>query len=346
VSPQNSRVSDGDKRRARDIVERALSEGRIIQADRDMRMSQIDNAQSVDELRMLTHDLDRSAMFGGAIDPPSPAAPPPPPPPPPPAPTATPPTTPTGSPPNAASTETSGFQPVFQAGFGNVPYGSSPSMIADEALEGIKAAAGTTAKSAGRSCLGCLIPLVILIVVFAVPAVFFIHDIKGVWDDVQDSLDSASQGPNTGGTDSPEKKPDVLSVNGWNDLEAGVKAATGRTEVFMVVAYPTYASVTATVDATSNRSQTLYWDGSFSGPGTTGTNTEGRIDMADVKGETIVKLIAKAKKLVHNPTSWYVVVEAPVFENASILTFASNEAGDTSTIFATAAGKVVNVTRP
>lgn len=331
MSPQNPRVSDGDKRRAREAVDQALAAGRIIQADRDMRMSQIDNAQSVDELRMLTHDLG-SVMFGGAIPSASPVEPVPP------APT---PVAPLPPPPPPNIPPPAGFQPTYQ----NVPYGS-PQAMADEALEGLKAAAGTTAKSAGRSCLGCLIPLVILIVVLVVPAVFFVHDIKSAWDDVKDSFDTATDNPGGPGSGSSQAPPDVLSAKGWNDLKAGVKAATGGTEAFSVVLYPTYASVTAPVDATSDRAEMLYWDGSFDGPGTKTTSTQKRFDMAAIRGESIVRLVAKAKKLVEDPTTWYVVMQAPDFEGSSILAFASNDFNETGYIAADANGAVIRKNRP
>jgi len=51
------RVSDGERNAAIRAVEAALSEGRIIQADRDRRVDQAQHAQTSSELQMITQDL-------------------------------------------------------------------------------------------------------------------------------------------------------------------------------------------------------------------------------------------------------------------------------------------------
>ena len=327
MSPPSDRVSDGDKRRARQVVDQGLAAGRIIQADHDKRVEQIANAQSVDELRMLTHDLDRDVMFGGAIPSPSPVAAPPPPPPPPPAAPAPMPVAPMAP------------QPVSPvAPTPNVPYGP-PVTISQESISEVEAAVGNAAKKSGRSCLGCLIPLVVVLAVFGGTGLAVYSDVR---DAIQEAFDSASDNGGLPGGSPEKQEADVLSVGGWNDLVAGLREKTGSTEAFTLVAYPTYAVVTAPVDATSGRSQSLHWDGEFgSPPGNGGTSMTDRFDLADIRPGVVIRLVTKARKLVENPTTWYAIVQAPDLEGASITAYASNEFQETAYIAATADGKVV-----
>lgn len=51
------RVSDSDRNAAIKAVDAALADGRIVQADRDHRVSQVRGAQTPSELQMVTHDL-------------------------------------------------------------------------------------------------------------------------------------------------------------------------------------------------------------------------------------------------------------------------------------------------
>jgi hypothetical protein len=308
-------------------VDQGLAAGRIIQADHDKRVEQIANAQSVDELRMLTHDLDRDVMFGGAIPSPSPVAAPPPPPPPPPAAPAPMPVAPMAP------------QPVSPvAPTPNVPYGP-PVTISQESISEVEAAVGNAAKKSGRSCLGCLIPLVVVLAVFGGTGLAVYSDVR---DAIHDAFDSASDNGGLPGSSPEKQEADVLSVGGWNDLVAALREKTGSTEVFTLVAYPTYAVVTAPVDTTSGRSQALYWDGEFgSAPGNGGTSMTDRFDLADIRPGVVIRLVTKARKLVENPTTWYAIVQAPDLEGASITAYASNEFQETAYIAATADGKVV-----
>lgn len=51
------RVSDGERKAARQAVEAALAHGRIVQADHDRRVDQVEHAQTPAELAMVVHDL-------------------------------------------------------------------------------------------------------------------------------------------------------------------------------------------------------------------------------------------------------------------------------------------------
>ncbi|MCW2795506.1 DUF1707 domain-containing protein [Nocardioides sp.] len=318
MSPPSERVGDGDKRRARNVIEQALTSGRIIQADRDKRIEGVDNAQSVDELRMLTHDLDRSAMYGGAIESPMPGAPAPPPM--------------VGPTVGAAGTPPAGSAP-------NVPYGP-PTGISPEALAQIEAQVGAAAKRSGRGCLGCLLPLVIVIAVFGGIGLSTYSDVRDAIDKAfNSSSNSGNPGPNPGSA-SANVVPDVLSVGGWNDLKAAIRSATGRTEAFAVVLYPEYAAVTAPVDATGGHSRSFYWDGELSSSSTSSSTTD-RFDMDDIRPAALVRLVAKARKLVDNPSTWYAIVQPPDYEGTSIMAYAVNEFGDTVYISATADGRII-----
>lgn len=336
----NDRVSDGDKRRARQIVDQGLASGRIIEADRDKRIEQIDNAQSVDELRMLTHDLDRSAMFGGTIEAPSPMAPPPPP--------AQMPSRPAAPPVSAPAPPVApmpGLTPMFGAPAGatppgqpgmSVPYGP-PGGISAESLAQIEASMGAAAKKSGRGCLGCLIPLIVVLAVFGGTGFFVYNDVS---DAIKDAFESSSNNPGPGSA--PENEPpDVLTVDGWNDLKAAVQTATGSTELFTLVLYPDYASITAPAEATGNHTETYFWDGDLNNSNVQSTSQGERFDMDDIRAAVLPRLVAKARKTVDDPSSWYAIVQAPDFEGASIMAYAVNDFGDTVYIAATADGRIV-----
>ena len=57
LSWTTERARDKDRDAAIEVVEAAWADGQIIEADRDKRVEQLLLAQTLDEIRMLTHDL-------------------------------------------------------------------------------------------------------------------------------------------------------------------------------------------------------------------------------------------------------------------------------------------------
>ncbi len=105
--------------------------------------------------------------------------------------------------------------------------------------------------------------------------------------------------------------PRVLSSAGLADLVEAVRAETGSSEVFGATLYPTYAVLDVPVDPTSQRERSLYWDGTLRESSSRGTASEGRIDLADVQPQVLDTLLRKARRLVEEPMTWYVIVEGP-----------------------------------
>jgi hypothetical protein len=215
--------------------------------------------------------------------------------------------------------------------------------MSQETVNQLEASVGAAAQKSGRSCLGCLLPLVLTLAVLAGVGFSTYSDIRSA---LEDAFDSTSDSPFPGLGAAEKEVPDVLSVGGWNDLAAALKTATGRTEAFTLVLYPGYAVVTAPVDGTSARSQLLYWDGELAAPTTKGTSTTDRFDLGDLRPAVVVRLVAKVRKLVDNPSTWYAILEAPDFEGSSIRTFASNEFGETAYLFADVEGRIIRRSAP
>lgn len=120
--------------------------------------------------------------------------------------------------------------------------------------------------------------------------------------------------PSSGVPDGPGAgaPPVVLSAEGLDALVRAVEARTGGSRVFSAVLYPEYAVTDIPVRAGSQDKQGLRWDGAeLADFGPPGTAVTGRVDLAAVDGELLVRLVARAKRLVDDPTSWYVVVEGP-----------------------------------
>ena len=56
MSSPDQQADGGARRAAADLVERALAAGRIVQADRDVRVDQISNARTMQDLDLVVRD--------------------------------------------------------------------------------------------------------------------------------------------------------------------------------------------------------------------------------------------------------------------------------------------------
>lgn len=128
--------------------------------------------------------------------------------------------------------------------------------------------------------------------------------------------------------------PDALSADGLADLRADVESESGGTEVFRAVIYPEYASLDVPVDGSSQRYESMRWDGDLDGFGSKGTSTYARIDLADVDADLVATAVAEVKPLVEDATTWYVVIDGPMGvageEEATLSAYASNEYSETA----------------
>lgn len=319
-------VSDGDRSRAKKLVQQAAAEGRIIEFDRDKRLEQIEGAQSQTELQMITHDLVPQGFA-------------------PPVPPVVPPAISQSMPqPNPAAGTPPAFAPPVNYG-PSAGAGTGAAELAQ--LQAMAANPGGVVKArAARGCLGCLIPLVIAVIVIGAASLAIFSSVRDSVDSVRDMFNSA-QGATDSQTLAPGVEPtddsdiNLLSRGGYSDLIDAIKAQSGSSKVFSVVLYPTYAVVDVPVDATSGRVQSFYWNGVLDTFGSKGTTTDQRFDLNDFDADVIVRLVKKAVAGVDQPNSWYAILGSPGSDGTEIRAFASNEFNETAYIFATRTGKII-----
>ncbi|GAA1794549.1 hypothetical protein GCM10009795_045130 [Nocardioides hankookensis] len=135
---------------------------------------------------------------------------------------------------------------------------------------------------------------------------------------------------------------DVLTADGYDELLDAVDDEAGSTWVFDAVLYPAYAVVSIPADATSQRQESFYWDGSdLSSNDSKSTASFDRFDMSRVEGQVLVDLVDRVKLLVEDPTTWYTIVRAPDQDRAVVWAYATNEYGETAYLGARRDGTVV-----
>lgn len=135
---------------------------------------------------------------------------------------------------------------------------------------------------------------------------------------------------------------DVLSAQGYDDLVAAVSEQSGSTTVFDAVLYPSYAVVSVPADASSNREESFYWDGTdLRSNDLKSTASSRRFDLTHVDASVIVSLVDRVRGLVEDPTTWYAVIRAPDADRSMIWAYATNEYGETAYLGATRDGTVV-----
>ncbi len=156
-----------------------------------------------------------------------------------------------------------------------------------------------------------------------------------------DSDDSAADGVFGG---DPEVQ--VLTVDGLTDLLAAVEAETGSTVVFGATIYPTYAVVSIPADGSSRRELGYSWNGrDLEATGSKGQSSNQRLDLAEIDPAVIPPLLAKARALIENPDSWYVILGRDKFQGEGwVSAYASNEFSEGGYILADRRGREVRRT--
>lgn len=151
-----------------------------------------------------------------------------------------------------------------------------------------------------------------------------------------------SRGSLTSGFD----EVDALSAEGLAELTADVEERTGRTEVFDLSLYPTYAVLSVTVDATSQREDSLQWDGDLEEFGGKGTATTQRFDLTDVDIEVVLAAVETAKTLVEDPETWSASITDSGDEGVTIRGYASNEYSESGYVEVTLDGTEIRRITP
>ncbi len=315
MSERDQQVRDGDREAAIRAVEDALAAGKIVQVDRDMRVQQLQHAQTSDEVRMVTHDLQYRAADHPAPEPVIE-----------PAPTAT---------------------PTYDLAEPQPPYAQPP--YGAPAPTATFTSAGSS--SGGLRMVKIVVPLMLAVFVMATAGVAIsaftgasdtfddiVPDFEGV-EDFEGFDDFEIDGPGPG-----PRPPDVLSVSGYDDLVAAVRQETGSTEVFEVVVYPEYAVIEVPVDGRSGRERSLFWNGELRENGPKGTTDADRFDLDDIDPAVMDRLAKRARTLVDGTiASNYVIIHAPgpTDEGAWFFAYANNEFSEGGYLAADRQGTIV-----
>jgi hypothetical protein len=308
-------ASKADRSRASAVVEAAFASGRIIAADRDLRLGQIRSARTRQDVDLVIRDLPGGlASVAVPASPEAPSAPPVPPVP-------------------AVST---GLQqpwplpgsPSPQPGYG-VEYGPSDDGASAAQISGVAAKVG-----------GAIAVAVFLTVGIAVVGV-----VIAVFSAAGDFTEGPFAEPVDETTYSPGVMPgpdgvNVLTTRGMTDLVSAIEDRTGSTEVFSAVLYPRYAVVSLPVGATGKRYVSHRWDGeALTRTPIKSTSTNPRIDLADLDAEVLLRLLEDNLSRMDDADTWYAVVDSWT-DGPRISVYASNDFGETVYLLADLDGEV------
>jgi hypothetical protein len=308
VTTPDERATTSARNAAIKQVDEALKAGRIVQADHDMRVDQLRQAQMMQDIDLQVRDLQA----------PPPATPPA---------IAPVPPTPTGQqPPNPAQQ-----WPL-------VNY--EPSTSGSTTLSG--SAASTASAGKGGKAIGGVIAAVILVAVIVPIAGAVIAFVSA-----RNSFpDFGSVGPTDETTYAPGQAPgkdgvNVHTVDGYQDLVDAVRDETHATYAYQAVIYPRYAVVEVPT-GTNNRYQDFYWDGQeLQLQDFKGTTDDSQVDLSLLDPAMMIDMLETVRGRVDNPSSWYVVYDDSFGQGPAVSAYASNEFGETSYIVKGLDGTVI-----
>ena len=309
VTSPDERADNKTRDAAIKTVEQALKSGRIVQADRDMRISQLRQAQTMQDIDLTVRDLQTS----------NPAAPP----------TIAPvPPTPTGQVTPSVVQDTSG-QPWPLVNYGPGSGGSSISTL------------GGTSKGGGKAIGGIIAAIILVSVIVPIAgAVIAFVSARNTFPDF------GSVGPTDDTTYLPGQAPgdrgvNVFTVEGYNDLVDAVRDESNGTYAFEAVFYPRYA-VLELPTGTNNRYQSFYWDGeTLALQDIKGTSEDNQVDLSLVDPRQMIDCLNTVRDRTDHPESWYVVISDSFGQGASISCYASNDFGETTYIVQGLDGTVI-----
>jgi len=134
----------------------------------------------------------------------------------------------------------------------------------------------------------------------------------------------------------------LTTASGYDAFVSEVQAKTGSTEVFDATIYPRYAVLDVPVDGSGQRSYGWYYDGRWDKWTGRGTASEERFDLADLDGDVVAATLKKARRLVGDVETAYVLVNAGGREEGVCLSaYATGKDGETGYVDATCDGKLV-----
>ena len=307
-----TRVPPVNRSQANALVDAALKSGRIIQADHDMRLEQIKSAASDQEVDMIVRDLQTPAQMAAAsavpmvsTSPPSVGAP-------------------------TGSTQASG-QPWPLVNYGP---GQGPAPR--------RADLGQVGKTGGK-WIGGIIGLVVLISVI-VPIVGVIIGVVSARDtfddfDFAEPVDETTYLP---GQQPGENGVNVHTIEGYDDMVAGLVDETGSYLAFSAVIYPRYAVLGVPEAATGKRYVNYYWDGrSMASQDFKSTTDDPRLDLSELDAGLMINLLEDVRGRIEDPTSWYISIGSGPTDGApQIAVYASNEYGEGSYVLADKDGNI------
>lgn len=291
-------ASGADRSRASAIVEAAFKSGRIIAADRDLRLGQLKSAQTRQDVDLVVRDLPGGSAAGPAHTMPPPM----------PAPTV------------AARSESS--PPPYA---GSPAPGQRPWPLVDYGPPPLDSAEPVQVSGAAKTAGGVIALAVVLTVAITVVGVAV-----AIFSASQDFTEGPFAEPINEQTYSPGVAPEVDGVNiftpeGYADMVAAVEGMSGSAEVFQAVIYPRYAVLSVPVGPKGRRYESFRWDGrSLTSTSVRSTSDDRRIDLVDVDLETVLELMDYNLDRVDDPNLWYAVIGS-FAKDARISVYASNE---------------------
>jgi hypothetical protein len=199
-------------------------------------------------------------------------------------------------------------------------------------------------RGSGRSLpIVALVGGLVSVVAAIAVVVFLVNLLSGVDNSPPTSGPSPTRATESRGTPAAA---DGLSVQGFQDLLAAVKSETGTTKVFDATLYPAYAVLQLPVDRETSRQSYYYWDGrKLKANDVFGKSSNPRLDLSTVNAEAMLRLSHRVRRIVEEPTSWYVILRAPDSDKAVMYAYASNKFSEGGYLSADADGKQIrNVT--
>jgi hypothetical protein len=304
VTSPDERADNSARNAAIKTVEEALKSGRIVQADHDMRVSQLRAAQTMQDIDLAVRDLRAAPPMAPPTVAPVPA-------------------TPTGI------QDPSGQQwPLVNYGPGASGAGAT----------NISTVAG---KGGGRAIGGIIAAIILVSVIVpiagAVIAFVAARDSFPDFGSIGPSDDTTyvpGQAPGKDGVN-------LHTVEGYHDLVDAIREETDATYVYSAVLYPRYAVVEVPT-GTNNRYQNFYWDGvTLELEDIKGTTDDAQIDLSLVDPQQIVDMLTTVRDRMDTPTSWYAIIDDSFGSGAQISAYASNDFSESTYLIEGLDGTVI-----